>query len=47
VKSLHPECCSYTDVYRQHDLLTDRTILAHGIHLQPDERHLIKVSMCV
>lgn len=41
-KELFPECKSYTDVYLQHGLLTDRTILAHGVHLEEDELVLIK-----
>lgn len=42
VRALHPECASYTDVYAKHGLLTDRTVLAHGIHLDAGERALIR-----
>ncbi len=37
VKSLHPECKSYTDVYAKHGLLNSRTIMAHCIHMTEDE----------
>lgn len=37
VAELHPECASYTDVYRAYGLLGRRTILAHGIHLSDAE----------
>jgi len=33
VKSLHPECKSYSEVYDKHKLLTNKTIMAHAIHL--------------
>lgn len=42
VKSLFPECESYTDVYDRFKLLTERTVLAHCIHLSDEEAHLIK-----
>ena len=41
VKSLFPEAGSYTDVYRQFGLLGPRTLLAHGIHLEPEERQIL------
>jgi len=41
VKELHPECKSYTDVYDHYGLLTDRTLLAHGVHLTDDELALL------
>lgn len=46
-----PDCGSYAEVYDKYGLLTPRTILAHGVHLTPDERALIrerkaKVSHC-
>ena len=41
VKSLFPDSESYADVYDTHGLLTDKTILAHCVHLTPEERHLI------
>ncbi|MDO8826848.1 guanine deaminase [Methylophaga sp.] len=37
VKSLYPNCEGYLDVYKQHGLLTDRTVLAHGVHLEDTE----------
>lgn len=42
VKHLYPERASYTDVYDHAGLLTDRTILAHGIHLSDEEISTIK-----
>ncbi|KAI5305805.1 hypothetical protein KEM56_003272 [Ascosphaera pollenicola] len=41
VKQLFPDSKSYADVYDSHGLLTPRMILAHGIHLTPEERTLI------
>jgi len=41
VKDLHPECSSYTEVYHHYGLLTDRTLLAHGVHLTDDELALL------
>ncbi|OLL25711.1 putative guanine deaminase [Neolecta irregularis DAH-3] len=41
VKSLYPESSSYTDVYDKANILTKRTILAHAIHLDIEERDLI------
>ena len=41
-RELYPECSSYTDVYLQHGLLTNRTILAHGVYLEDDELKLIE-----
>jgi len=51
VKDLWPDSRSYTDVYDEHGLLTERTILAHSIHTSAEERALIrqrdaKVSHC-
>jgi guanine deaminase len=51
VTKLFPEIPSYADVYDQHGLLTEKTILAHAIHLSEDEAKLIsdrkaKVSHC-
>ncbi|KAF3850735.1 hypothetical protein F7725_012507, partial [Dissostichus mawsoni] len=37
VKELFPESKSYTDVYHKHNLLTDKTVMAHGCYLS-DER---------
>lgn len=41
-KELFPDCSSYAHVYDVHGLLSDRTILAHGVHLEDDELELIK-----
>lgn len=42
VKELFPNHKSYTDVYDDCGLLTDKTILAHGIWLSKDELNTIK-----
>ncbi|KAJ4304955.1 hypothetical protein N0V90_000483 [Kalmusia sp. IMI 367209] len=42
VQELFPESESYTHVYEEAALLTPKTILAHAIHLSPEERQLIK-----
>eukprot|EP01029_Cantina_marsupialis_P016066 TRINITY_DN3567_c0_g2_i1.p1 TRINITY_DN3567_c0_g2~~TRINITY_DN3567_c0_g2_i1.p1 ORF type:complete len:440 (+),score=171.04 TRINITY_DN3567_c0_g2_i1:51-1370(+) len=42
VASLHPECKSYTDVYAQHKLLNNKTYMAHCIHLNDEEKALMK-----
>lgn len=42
VKRLFPDQASYAEVYDVHDLLTPRTVLAHGIHLSREEKELIK-----
>ncbi|CEL62969.1 hypothetical protein RSOLAG1IB_10616 [Rhizoctonia solani AG-1 IB] len=39
---LFPKAKTYTDVYKHAGLLTDRTILAHAIHLSDDEMEEIK-----
>ena len=41
VKELHPECASYTDTYARYGLLSDRTLLAHGVHLTDAELELL------
>lgn len=41
-RELFPHCSSYADVYEKHGLLTERTILAHGVHLEDDELSVIK-----
>ncbi|KAF7714902.1 Guanine deaminase [Penicillium ucsense] len=51
VKELFPEADSYAAVYDRYDLLTKRTILAHAVHLTPEERQLVrqrdaKISHC-
>jgi len=42
VAELFPEQKSYTDVYDTHGLLTERTILAHAVHLSEEEMNLVK-----
>ena len=42
VRELFPNCRHYADVYASHGLLTDRTVLAHAIHLSREEREVIK-----
>ena len=42
VAKLFPDCSSYADVYDHYGLLTSRSVLAHGVHLMPEERKLIK-----
>ena len=39
---MFPEQSSYSDVYDVSGLLTPRTILAHAVHLTPEEMKLIK-----
>ncbi|KAJ0410986.1 hypothetical protein ATCC90586_007140 [Pythium insidiosum] len=43
VKSMHPECKSYTDVYDHHGLLHERSYMAHCIWCAQDERDLLRV----
>ncbi|KAF8921078.1 hypothetical protein CPB85DRAFT_1404999 [Mucidula mucida] len=40
-KELFPECSSYTHVYDSFGLLRHNTILAHAVHLEPEEIELI------
>lgn len=42
VKELFPHSESYTHVYDESGLLTEKTILAHAVHLSEEERSLIK-----
>lgn len=42
VKELHPECASYTDVYKKCNLLNDKTVMAHCVHLNDDEQKTLK-----
>ena len=42
VKELHPESKNYLDVYDKANLLSDKTILAHCVYCNKDERNLIK-----
>lgn len=51
VAELFPESSSYTGVYDDAGLLTDKTILAHAVHLSREEMELIrergaKISHC-
>ena len=41
-KELFKGCKSYADVYDQHGLLCERTILAHAVHLDDHEFKLMK-----
>jgi guanine deaminase len=38
VRQLHPQARSYLDVYHRFGLLRDRTVYAHGIHLDDTDR---------
>lgn len=42
VKELFPESKSYTDVYHKYNLLTDKTVMAHGCHLSDEELDLFR-----
>nr|QEO19126.1 DhpD [Limnogonus franciscanus] len=42
VKELYPECIDYTDVYDKAGILTNKTILAHGIYLSDRELDVLK-----
>lgn len=42
VNSLFPEHGSYTEVYHHYDLLGNRSIMGHGIHLSDTEMDLLK-----
>lgn len=37
VRQLFPDAANYVDVYRRAGLLSDRTVLAHAVHLTDDE----------
>ncbi|RKF65501.1 putative guanine deaminase [Golovinomyces cichoracearum] len=43
VRELFPQCANYADVYDQHGLLGEKTILAHAVHLTEEECDLIKI----
>ncbi len=50
-KSLFPECDGYLDVFEHYGLLSDQTVLAHGVHLDEAElavlsRHAAKIAFC-
>lgn len=36
-----PQCSSYTDVYDTAGLLTNKTVLAHGVYLSEDEVEIL------
>ncbi|XP_067886702.1 guanine deaminase isoform X4 [Heterodontus francisci] len=40
VKEIFPKCKDYSDVYDKHGLLTDKTIMAHGVYLSDEELKL-------
>uniref|UniRef100_G3P9D8 Guanine deaminase n=1 Tax=Gasterosteus aculeatus aculeatus TaxID=481459 RepID=G3P9D8_GASAC len=42
VKQLFPKYASYTDVYLKNNLLTDKTVMAHGCHLSDEELVIFK-----
>ncbi|KNC82283.1 guanine deaminase [Sphaeroforma arctica JP610] len=42
VKTLHPESVAYAHVYDDHRLLTDRSIMAHCVHLSDEEIDLFR-----
>jgi guanine deaminase len=44
VKSLYPECDSYTGVYHKYGLLRERAIYGHGIHLSDEELDLFSAT---
>ncbi|KAK9467689.1 hypothetical protein V1512DRAFT_259821 [Lipomyces arxii] len=46
VKEMHPFADSYADVYDKCDLLNQKTILAHAVHLSEAERDLIARRGC-
>jgi guanine deaminase len=41
VRELFPECRNYLDVYARHGLLRERSVYAHCIHLEPEDRRLM------
>ncbi|XP_066567262.1 guanine deaminase [Amia ocellicauda] len=42
VKNNFPANTSYTDVYNKHNLLTDKTVMAHGCHLTDEELEVFR-----
>ncbi|KAG8039233.1 hypothetical protein G9C98_003540 [Cotesia typhae] len=40
-KSLFPDCPTYTSVYEQANLLTNKTVLAHGVFLEDSELKIL------
>ncbi len=45
--ALYPSARDYTDVYEQYDLLGERTLFGHCLHLTPRERDALKQSRSV
>lgn len=41
VKELHPEVDNYAAVYEKFGLLGEKTVMAHCIHMNDDERALM------
>ncbi|XP_067014300.2 guanine deaminase [Anabrus simplex] len=44
VKQLFPDCKNYADVYNKANLLTSKTILAHGVHLEDAELKMLAAT---
>ncbi|XP_051923411.1 guanine deaminase [Hippocampus zosterae] len=42
VKEMFPDSDSYTDVYHKHNLMTDKTVMAHGCYLSDEELALFR-----
>jgi len=42
VKSLHPELGNYTEIYHHYGLLTEKTIMGHGVYLADEELKLFQ-----
>ena len=47
VSKLYPNSKSYTDFYNDNNVLYDKTLLAHCIHLDTNELKIIKQKGCV
>jgi len=41
VEELYPDCKNYADVYDKAKLLTDKTVLAHGVYLSDEELQVL------
>ncbi|EPQ65037.1 Bgt-1246 [Blumeria graminis f. sp. tritici] len=46
VKRLFPQHTTYAEIYDEHGLLCEKTILAHAVHLTEAEADLIKIRNC-
>ncbi|CAI1884804.1 hypothetical protein SEUBUCD646_0D00190 [Saccharomyces eubayanus] len=46
VQKLFPECTNYTDVYDKYGLLTEKTVLAHCVHLTDAEANVVRQRRC-